>query len=248
MRRVRRARCSDRGEPSYRVGRSQEDGAPREVESVHPRGDEFSDRLDPALAEHAAIGAWGVRKASPGARTRPHSDEGTESRRLLGPIGFERPTLGSRTGPLARPVGGGSPFPGTVNARCLLCKSRFLRATSDDGATGRGGIATYSRATTVVSGRSRLRPMSPLPTSAAPGFQPRPWARRSDRLEAAKDVVAGVDPTDAVTPRPGDTVKVPSRPGRLTGPRMAGYALGPGPSPSRLGFLSWRRAVLRLGR
>jgi hypothetical protein len=186
MRRVRRARCSDRGELSYRVGRSQEDGAPREVESVHPRCDEFSDRLDPALAEHAAIGAWAARKASPGARTRPHSDEGTESYRLLGPVGFERPTLGSRTGPLARPVGCGSPFPGTVDARCLLCKSRFLRATSDDGATGRGespltaGRLRWTRGG-VGSGRC-----PPIPTSDAPGFQPRPWARRCDRPKRRK--------------------------------------------------------------
>jgi hypothetical protein len=181
MRRVRRARRSDRGEPSYRVGRSQEDGAPREVESVHPRGDEFSDRLDPALAEHAAIGPWAARKASPSARIHPHSDEGTESYRLLGPVGLERPTLGSRTGPLARPVEGGSPFPGTVDARCLLCKSRFLRATSDDVATGRGGTASNSSATTVVSGGVGSRRCPPLPTSAAPGFQPRPWVRRCDR-------------------------------------------------------------------
>ncbi len=186
MRRVRRARCRDRGEPSYRVGRSQEDGAPREVEGVHPRGDEFSDRLDPALAEHAAIGAWGVRKASPGARTRPHSDEGTELHRLLGPIGFERPTLGSRTGPLARPVGGGCPFPGTVDARCLLCKCRFLRATSDDGATSRGGIASYSRATTVVSGGSRLRPMSPFANVSRSSFPAPPLGASVGSTEASE--------------------------------------------------------------
>jgi hypothetical protein len=47
-----------------------------------------------------------------------------------------------------------------------------------------GGTASNSSATTVVSGGVGSRRCPPLPTSAAPGFQPRPWVRRCDRRMA----------------------------------------------------------------
>jgi hypothetical protein len=76
MRQVWRARCNDRGELLYWVGRSRQDGASREAKTLDARGGEFSDRLHPAPDEHAAIGAWAAGSGSPEARTHPHSERG----------------------------------------------------------------------------------------------------------------------------------------------------------------------------